>query len=148
MWRIIGIILGSFSSLSFASRPYKPNILYILADDMGFGDVSWNNPDMKTPVLERLAREGVILDQFYAQPKCSPSRAALMTGLYPYKTSMQRGSIGPFRPTGLPTVLPTLPELLRQEGYSTHLVGKPPYWRNISVSIIEFVFREVASWLL
>eukprot|EP00090_Calanus_glacialis_P012886 TRINITY_DN21515_c0_g1_i1.p1 TRINITY_DN21515_c0_g1~~TRINITY_DN21515_c0_g1_i1.p1 ORF type:complete len:501 (-),score=111.45 TRINITY_DN21515_c0_g1_i1:46-1548(-) len=124
MWRVIGIIVGIFSSLSSASRPHKPNILYILADDMGFGDVSWNNPDMKTPVLERLAREGVILDQFYAQPKCSPSRAALMTGLYPYKTSMQRGSIGPFRPTGLPTVLPTLPELLRQEGYSTHLVGK------------------------
>ena len=99
---------------------------------MGFGDVSWNNPDIKTPVLERLAREGVILDQFYAQPKCSPSRAALMTGLYPYKTSMQRGSIGPFRPTGLPTILPTLPDLLRQEGYSTHLVGKriPIYMKN------------------
>ena len=106
------------------AKPTRPNILYILADDLGWADVSWNNPGMKTPNLERLAGKGVILDQFYTQPKCSPSRAALLTGLFPYKTSMQRGSIGSFRPTGLPTVLPSLPELLRLEGYSTHLVGK------------------------
>ena len=146
MWSIPGIIFGLFIRSSLASRPYKPNILYILADDMGFGDVSWNNPDMQTPVLERLARTGVILDQFYTQPKCSPSRAALMTGLYPYKTSMQRGSIGPFRPTGLPTVLPTLPELLRQEGYSTHLVGKLTE-ENQDRSHYS-TSRQVASWLL
>jgi len=124
MWRILWCVLGIFTRFIVTTRPFKPNILYILADDMGYADVSWNNPDMQTPVMERLARSGVILDQFYTQPKCSPSRAALMTGLYPYKTSMQRGSIGPFRPTGLPTSLPTLPGLLRQEGYSTHLVGK------------------------
>jgi len=102
----------------------QPNFLYILADDLGWADVSWNNPDSLTPVLEGLAKEGVILNRFYTQPKCSPSRASLMTGLYPYKMSMQRGSIGPFRPTGLPTHLPTLPGLLRDAGYSTHLVGK------------------------
>ena len=124
---LLTILVTVTSLVTCDNKPSRPNILYILADDVGFGDVSWNNPDMKTPVLERLAREGVILDQFYAQPKCSPSRAALMTGLYPYKTSMQRGSIGPFRPTGLPTVLPTLPELLRQEGYTSHLVGKLTY---------------------
>ena len=106
------------------AKPSRPNILYILADDLGYGDVSWNNPSMITPNLERLARKGVILDQFYAQPKCSPSRAALLTGLFPYKTSMQRGAIGFFRPTGLPTILPSLPEVLREEGYSTHMVGK------------------------
>ena len=66
----------------------------------------------------------MILDQYYAQPKCSPSRAALMTGLYPYKMSLQRGAIGDFRPMGLPTVIKTLPEMLRGAGYSTHLVGK------------------------
>ena len=64
----------SFLGMNLASRPVKPNILYILADDMGYGDVSWNNPEIMTPVLERLAKEGVILDHFYAQPKCSPSR--------------------------------------------------------------------------
>ena len=66
----------------------------------------------------------MILDQYYAQPKCSPSRAALMTGLYPYKMSLQRGAIGDFRPMGLPTLLSTLPEMLQKAGYSTHLVGK------------------------
>ena len=106
------------------SKPVKPNILFILGDDLGYADVSWNNPEMITPHLHKLARQGVILDQFYAQPKCSPSRAALLTGIYPYKMSMQRGSIGDFRPTGVPTILPTLPQLLKRAGYSTHLVGK------------------------
>ena len=110
--------------LKVSSRPSKPNILLIVADDLGFADVSWNNPKMKTPTLQRLASDGIILEQFYAQPKCSPSRAALLTGIYPYKMSMQRGSIGDFRPTGLPTNLSTLPELFRSSGYSIHLVGK------------------------
>ena len=102
----------------------SPNILYILVDDFGYSDVSWNNPSMKTPVLDQLAKDGVILDQFYSQPRCSPSRAALLTGLYPYKMSIQRGNISPFRPSGLATVFPTFPELLKKKGYSTHLVGK------------------------
>ena len=97
-------LLLSFLSLSqeaaveaVTAKPSRPNLLYILADDLGWADVSWNNPSMITPNLEKLARKGVILDQFYSQPKCSPSRAALLTGLFPYKTSMQRGSIGSFR---------------------------------------------------
>lgn len=123
MFRSLVFILITYRAIVI-SKPYKPNILYILVDDMGYGDVSWNNPLMVTPNLERHGRRGVILDQFYSQPKCSPSRAALLSGQFPYKISMQRGSIGSFRPTGLPTLLPTLPQLLRQEGYSTHLVGK------------------------
>ena len=75
----------------------KPNILFILADDLGYADVSWNNPKIITPNLQKLASQGVILDQFYVQPKCSPSRAAFLSGKYPFKISMQRGSIGDFR---------------------------------------------------
>jgi len=119
----LSLIVWIFSDMGMVSLE-RPNILYILADDMGFNDVSWTNPSIHTPVLENLARDGVILSQFYTQPKCSPSRSALMTGRYPYKISTQRGSIGPFRPTGLATVFPTLPELLKRQGYSTHLVGK------------------------
>ena len=115
------LIVSSFIS---CSDTLKSNILFILADDLGYADVSWNNPAMITPNLEQLASQGVILNQYYAQPKCSPSRAALLSGKYPYKISMQRGSIGDFRPTGLPTMLTTLPQLLQQAGYSTHLVGK------------------------
>ena len=58
-----------------------PNILFILVDDLGWNDVSWHNPAMRTPHLGALAtNHGVILDQHYAQPKCAPSRAALLTG--------------------------------------------------------------------
>ena len=53
--------------LGRAALARPPNILYILADDLGYGDVSWNNPDMHTPALQRLAEAGVVLDQFYAQ---------------------------------------------------------------------------------
>jgi len=79
---------------------------------------------MHTPALEKLAERGVILDSYYTQPRCSPSRAALLTGLYPYRTGMQRGNISPYRPSGLATVFPLLPEMLKEEGYSTHLIGK------------------------
>ena len=67
-------LLLTFLSLSqqdgvaaVTAKPSRPNILYILADDLGYADVSWNNPAMKTPNLEALARKGVILDQFYTQ---------------------------------------------------------------------------------
>ena len=57
-----------------------PHIVLIVADDLGFNDVSWHNPDMQTPHLAELAATGVTLEQHYAQPKCAPSRAALLTG--------------------------------------------------------------------
>ena len=58
----------------------QPHILLILADDLGYNDVPWHNPTIIAPHLHTLAREGVVLEQHYAQTKCSPSRAALMTG--------------------------------------------------------------------
>ena len=109
---LLRLIYALLSSQGHVLGATSPNILYILVDDFGYSDVSWNNPSMKTPVLGQLAKDGVILDQFYSQPRCSPSRAALLTGLYPYKMSIQRGNISPFRPTGLATVFPTFPELL------------------------------------
>ena len=72
----------------------QPHVVYILADDLGWNEVSWNNPGFLTPNLERLAMDGVLLNQSYVSPKCSPSRAALLTGLYPWRLGMQRGAIG------------------------------------------------------
>ena len=72
----------------------KPHVVYILADDLGWNEVSWNNPGFLTPNLEKLASEGVLLNQSYVTPKCSPSRAALLTGVYPWRLGMQRGAIG------------------------------------------------------
>ena len=83
----------------------KPNFVFILADDIGkqrfsynsldvtlfpgVNDVSWNNPSAPTPNLQHLAEDGIILDTAYTLPVCTPSRAALMTGIYPYKFGFQ-----------------------------------------------------------
>ena len=58
---------------------------YLYLPTAGWNDVSWHNPNIHSPTLERLAAEGVVLDQYYVQPTCSPSRVAFMTGQYPYR---------------------------------------------------------------
>ena len=78
---------------------------------------------------QRLAQTGVRLEQSYVTPKCSPSRAALMTGLYPWRLGMQRGAIERFQPDGLNSSLTLLPEHLQQAGYQTHLVSLK-YWNK------------------
>ena len=67
----------------------KPNIVYIVADDLGWKDVGYHGSDIKTPNLDKLAEDGARLEQFYAQPMCTPTRAALMTGRYPFRYGLQ-----------------------------------------------------------
>ena len=102
----------------------QPNILLIVADDLGYNDVSWHNPYIRTPNLEKLAKAGVILEQSYVLPVCTPTRSALVTGRYPIHTGRQHGVISPEEPRGLLTNLTILPEYLKMVNYSTHMVGK------------------------
>ena len=102
----------------------RPNVIFVLADDLGWGDVSWNNPDMPTSTMERLAAEGLRLDQSYAQQVCTPSRAALLTGRYPFHIGRQKRALKPLQPTGLALNVTTLPSELKKLGYRTHMVGK------------------------
>lgn len=101
----------------------KPNIILIIADDAGWNDVGYNGSEIKTPTIDFLAKKGVQLNRFYANPTCSPSRASLLTG----KPASRMGIVAPISDKSqlkLPDSVPTLPKLLRQNKYQTALVGK------------------------
>jgi arylsulfatase A-like enzyme len=102
-----------------------PNIVFILADDLGYADCGFNGGmEVKTPQLDKLAGAGTVLEAFYVQPVCSPTRAALMTGRYPIRTGLQVGVIRPGAQYGLPLEERTLAEALRDAGYTTAICGK------------------------
>ncbi len=102
----------------------KPNIIILFADDLGYGDLGcYGSPMIATPVLDKMAREGVQLTEFYAAPSCSPARALLMTGRYPHRTGVTH-VYGPDSDKGLPASEITLAEALREQGYRTAMFGK------------------------
>lgn len=102
----------------------KPNIVYLLVDDLGFADVGFNgSKDIRTPHIDKLAKAGAILADFYVQPVCSPTRAALLTGRYPTHTGVYT-VVRPGAPWGLPLAERTLPQTLREAGYTTAICGK------------------------
>jgi arylsulfatase A-like enzyme len=102
----------------------RPNILFILADDLGSYDVGWRGSQIKTPNLDALAASGARLERFYVQPVCSPTRAALMTGRYPMRYGLQVGVVRPWAKYGLPLEERTLPQALGEAGYATAICGK------------------------
>ena len=108
------------------SRPgEQPNILLLLADDLGYADVGFNGgKDIKTPNIDALAARGTRLEQLYVLPVCSPTRAALLTGRYPMRHGLQVGVVRPWAQYGLPLEERTLPQALKDVGYVTALIGK------------------------
>lgn len=102
----------------------RPNIVLILADDLGYGDLSgYGHPTIRTPKLDALAADGVKLTTVYAAPSCTPSRAALLTGRYPKRTGVD-AVLMPDAATGLPASEVTLARLLEGAGYDTAMIGK------------------------
>ena len=111
------------TSASFAGD--QPNIIVIVADDLGWADVGFHgNQQIATPSLDRLAAEGVQLDRFYTTPICSPTRAALMTGRDPMRLGVAYSTIMPWQNNGIHPKETFLPELLSAAGYQTAMVGK------------------------
>jgi arylsulfatase A-like enzyme len=102
----------------------KPNIVFLLADDLGYTDVGFHGSEIKTPNIDKLATEGAKLEAFYVQPVCSPTRAALMTGRYPMRHGLQVGVVRPWAQYGLPLNERTLPQALQEAGYFTAICGK------------------------
>jgi arylsulfatase A-like enzyme len=109
---------------SFAQT--KPNVVLIVMDDVGYGDYgSYGAPDIKTPNVDRLARDGVKFTDFYAAPSCTPTRAALITGRYYQRTGLENPlGAAPAAGRGLVANGRSLPQLMKNEGYATGLIGK------------------------
>ena len=106
-----------------AQRP--PNVVLIVADDLGWRDVSFNGGDIATPNIDRIAAEGVKLDRFYVAPICSPTRAGLMTGRHPIRYGMMRGVVMGYHDYGLDPEATLIPQVLAEAGYEDRgLVGK------------------------
>jgi arylsulfatase A-like enzyme len=115
--------LASLSTLAYGQGT-KPNIVIILADDLGNADLGYRGSDIKTPNIDQLASEGVRLESFYGMPVCTPARAELMTGRYAMRYGLQTLVIFPSHTFGLPTDERTLPQALKDVGYQTEMVGK------------------------
>ncbi|KAI8515755.1 hypothetical protein Bbelb_065680 [Branchiostoma belcheri] len=118
------VVSAFFSAIPGSKNTTQPHIVFIVADDLGWNDVGWHNPDVKTPVLDQLAHDGVILNQTYVNYVCTPSRTAFMTGYFPYHVGMQHMAMLPAQPSAVPSHFPFLPEKLKELGYATHVVGK------------------------
>ena len=125
MKAILSLFAGSLAfALAASAAAPRPHIVFLLADDLGFDDVGWHGGEIQTPHLDKLARAGASLEQFYVQPVCSPTRAALLTGRYPMRLGLQVGVVRPWAKYGMPLEERTLPQALRESGYETAIVGK------------------------
>lgn len=120
------LVAGAVSPALAQGGAKQPNIILILADDLGYGDLSINGSTLlKTPEIDRLAREGAMLSHFFSSANvCTPSRAGLLTGRYAARMGLAQGVIFPHSDYGLPAGEVTLAEALKEQGYRTHMVGK------------------------
>ncbi|MEJ7779666.1 MAG: sulfatase-like hydrolase/transferase [Daejeonella sp.] len=103
----------------------KPNIIIILADDLGWGDVGFHGSEIMTPNIDQLAKEGVILNRFYTASICSPTRAGLLTGRYPDRFGLRETVIPPWSDFGVDTNEVFIPQILEKAGYKNRaILGK------------------------
>lgn len=105
-----------------ADKPAHPNILFVVADDLGWSDVGWHGGFSKTPNMDKLVREGIELDQHYVQPVCTPTRTALMSGRYPGRFGPQ--ALAPSNLRAMPLGTVTMASALKSLGYKTYQSGK------------------------
>ena len=122
------------------TKQLPPNVIVLLADDMGWADVGYHSDHILTPNIDTLAADGVVLNQYYTHPVSCPSRAALLTGVHPIHTGLQNSVIYNQSPTGLPLHFKLWPQYLKQFDYATHIVGK--FNQAICLKIFYFKFKN------
>ncbi len=142
--KLIVIVLTTLLS-AVLSAADRPNILLILADDLGWNSVSYHNGEFKTPHIDSIAADGMRMNRFYVAPMCSPTRAGLMTGRYPIRFGLARAVIPPYRDYGLPTAERTLPKILAELGYQHrgvfgkwHLGHRRAKWHPLAQGFTHF----------
>ena len=123
---ISGASVANAQQAAGATRGTKPNVVFILIDDMGYADIgSYGVKDIRTPHLDRLAREGVRLTNAYSNgPNCTPTRAALMTGRYQQRVGLEWAILVNQKEPGLPASETSIARMLKGNGYSTAMFGK------------------------
>ncbi len=122
---LLPLMLGvlACSPPAVEETPRRPNFIVLFADDQGYGDLGvFGARDFKTPRIDRMAREGMIFTDFYAQPVCGPSRTALLTGSYPIRVGEYGNEKNSFPYVHEKEIL--LPKVLQQAGYATGMIGK------------------------
>ena len=117
-------LTAAISPVAAQTRSRQPHIIYIVSDDQGWKDVGFNGADIATPNIDALAASGARLEQFYVLPMCTPTRAALLTGRYPFRYGLQTGVIPSGGSYGLALDEWLLPQTLKEAGYRTAIVGK------------------------
>jgi arylsulfatase A-like enzyme len=119
-WSVLAafvVLAGLLVSAEGTWANARPNVVIIVADDLGYADVGFHGSDIRTPHIDRIADEGVKLERFYVEPVCSPTRAGLMTGRWPIRFGMMGGVVTPYRDMGMPEAETTLAEMLARAGY-------------------------------
>jgi arylsulfatase A-like enzyme len=137
---VAGLFLLTHEAVGAAEESRPPNVLLIIADDMGYGDLGWHgNPKLRTPYLDRLAAQSVRLANFYVSPVCSPTRASLLTGRWNYRTGVVDTYLGRSLMHSDET---TLAELLGAAGYRCGIFGKWHLGDNYPLRAIDQGFHE------
>src|SRR5687768_9390251 len=126
--------------------PSRPNVIFIIADDMGYGDLSsYGRPDYKTPVLDGMATEGVrFTDNYAAAPVCTPTRVGFHTGRYPHRLAigLQEPLSDANNTLGIPLEHPTISSLLKANNYESILIGKYHLGNDPKFHPLEHGFTE------
>jgi arylsulfatase A-like enzyme len=154
----MGMAVVSFALTlsSFAQDVKRPHIVLIVADDLGWNAVGYHGGFVKTPNIDRIAKQGVELDRFYVSPMCSPTRAGLMTGRYPMRFGMARSVVRPWAKFGLPPEERNLPKALAEVGYQHrgafgkwHLGHLAPQWHPLAQGFTEYkgAYNGAADYL-